>query len=145
VTSPGTRPNTLLIDAKADGERTWDFRLPFVLVWEVSLREPNWTERLLYFFGRRTAFLVEGDSMSPTLNSGDTVLVDPKADINVGDIVLADHPYKSSVAILKRVAEISADGRISLAGDNQAESTDSRTFGPVSIKSVIGRVECRLS
>lgn len=83
--------------------------------------------------------------MSPTLNSGDAVLVDTRANINVGDIVLADHPYKSSVTILKRVAEISADGRISLTGDNQAESTDSRTFGPVSIKSIIGRVECRLS
>lgn len=83
--------------------------------------------------------------MSPTLNSGDAVLIDPRAKINVGDIVLADHPYKSSVTILKRVAEMNADGSISLLGDNGAESTDSRTFGPVSIKSIVGRVECRLN
>ena len=99
---------------------------------------------MLYFAGRRIAFLVEGDSMAPTLKDGDTVLVRPRADINVGDIVLADHPYRSSVTILKRVARI-ADGRVTLAGDNEAASTDSRTFGPVSIKSIIGRVECRLN
>ena len=110
-----------------------------------ELRKPTWTERLLYFLGRRTAFLVEGDSMSPTLNSGEAVLIDPRAKIDVGDIVLADHPYKSTVTILKRVAEVNADGSIRLLGDNDVESTDSRTFGPVSIKSVIGRVECRLS
>ena len=110
----------------------------------IEFRPPNWMERLLYFAGRRIAFLVQGDSMSPALNDGDTVLVRPRVDINVGDIVLADHPYRSSVTILKRVARI-ADGRVTLAGDNEAASTDSRTFGPVSIKSIIGRVECRLN
>jgi nickel-type superoxide dismutase maturation protease len=112
---------------------------------KVEFRPPNWTERLLYFAGRRIAFLVEGDSMAPTLKDGDTVLVDPRADINVGDIVLADHPYRSSVTILKRVAGIEADGGVTLVGDNEVASTDSRTFGPVSIKSIIGRVECRLN
>jgi nickel-type superoxide dismutase maturation protease len=111
---------------------------------KVELRQPSWTDRLLYFLGRRTVFLIEGDSMSPTLNDGDTVLVDPKGDINPGDIVLADHPYKTSVTILKRVINIDADGGVTLVGDNNAGSTDSRTFGPVSIKSIVGRVECRL-
>jgi nickel-type superoxide dismutase maturation protease len=94
--------------------------------------------------GRRIAFLVEGDSMSPVLKDGDTVLVFPKAKIDVGDIVLADHPYKSSVTVLKRVSNVDANGLVTLLGDNEAESTDSRTFGPVSIKSIIGRVDCRL-
>ena len=109
-----------------------------------ELRPPTWKERLLYFLGRRIAFLVEGDSMSPTLNDGDTVLIHPGAAIGVGDIVLAEHPYKSSVTILKRVSGLDADGLVNLTGDNEVESTDSRTFGPVSIKSVIGRVVCRL-
>jgi nickel-type superoxide dismutase maturation protease len=109
-----------------------------------ELRPPNWKERLFYFLGRRVAFSVKGDSMSPTLSDGDTVLIDPRAVIGVGDIVVADHPYKSSVTILKRVADMDADGLISLIGDNEAESTDSRTLGPVSIKSIVGRVECRL-
>jgi len=109
------------------------------------MRQPNWTERLLYLLGRRIAFLVQGDSMAPALSDGDTVLIDPRAAIAVGDIVLADHPYKSSVTILKRVSGIETDGRVSLIGDNDTESTDSRTFGPISIKSIVGRVECRLN
>ena len=64
--------------------------------------------------------------------------------IDVGDIILAEHPYKSSVKIIKRIAEIESDGKLQLIGDNPAQSTDSRTFGAVSIESIVGRVVCRL-
>ena len=82
--------------------------------------------------------------MSPTLKSGDAVLIDPNAKARISDIVLANHPYKSSVKILKRVVEIGPDGNLALIGDNAAESTDSRTFGAVSIECLIGKVVCRL-
>lgn len=82
--------------------------------------------------------------MLPTLKEGDAVLITSPADIKVGDIVLTGHPYRSSVTILKRVAEFRADGALLLTGDNAAESTDSRSFGAVSIESIIGRVICRL-
>lgn len=82
--------------------------------------------------------------MKPTLHEGDAVLIASPADIEVGDIVLAAHPYRSSVTILKRVAEIRSDGTFVLTGDNPAESTDSRSFGAVSIESIIGRVICKL-
>ena len=116
----------------------------FLISMGKGLREANWKDRLLYFLGRLRAFSVEGDSMLPTLKSGDTVLIDPNTKIEVGDIVLADHPYKSSIRVLKRVAEIEPSGDLILVGDNAAESTDSRTFGAVSIESIIGRVICRL-
>ncbi|MFZ1702165.1 MAG: nickel-type superoxide dismutase maturation protease [Pyrinomonadaceae bacterium] len=107
---------------------------------------PNatWKDRVLYFAGRRQAYLIEGDSMLPTLNDGDAVLIKPTRDIVVGDVILAYHPFKSSVTILKRVAEVAADGSLTLSGDNLAESTDSRSFGAVSVESIIGRVICRL-
>lgn len=82
--------------------------------------------------------------MSPALKSGDAVLIDPNANARIGDIVLVNHPYKSSVTILKRVAEIGANGNLTLIGDNAAESTDSRTFGTVSTECFIGKVVCRL-
>jgi nickel-type superoxide dismutase maturation protease len=103
----------------------------------------TWRDRVMFFAGRRQAFLVDGDSMLPTLKSGDAVLVDGKAKVKIGDLVLAEHPYRSSVKIVKRVAETSANGYV-LSGDNPAESTDSRTFGAVSIESIIGRVVCKL-
>ena len=107
-------------------------------------RKANWKDLILYRLGRRRVFLVKGDSMTPTISSGEAVLVRPAEKYSIGDIVLADHPYKKSVRILKRVARIEHDGALHLVGDNPAKSTDSRTFGAVSIESIIGRVVCRL-
>ncbi len=109
-----------------------------------ELKKANLIDRLLLLLRRRRAFVVEGDSMAPTLNEGDVVLVKRGSKFGVGDIVLAAHPYRSSVKILKRVAAIGSDGELTLAGDNAAASTDSRTFGAVSVESCIGRVVCRL-
>ena len=108
------------------------------------MREANWKDRILFLIGRRPAFRVEGDSMLPTLKGGDTVMVDPKATVAVGDIVLAKHPYKTNVKMLKRVSAIDEGGRYELAGDNPDESTDSRTFGSISIEYIHGKAVCRL-
>ena len=82
--------------------------------------------------------------MAPTLLDGQAVLIDPRGKIKAGDIVLANHPYKQSVKILKRIDKINANGSCELAGDNEAESTDSRTFGPILSKDILGKVVCRL-
>ena len=83
--------------------------------------------------------------MLPTLNNGDVVLIEPTTNVAVGDIVLAQHPYKQSVKMLKRVEKIDENGRFSLVGDNPQESTDSRTFGTVSIEYIHGKAVCRIS
>ena len=82
--------------------------------------------------------------MSPTLKDGDAVLINPKEKVRIDDIVLANHPYKKSVKILKRVKSFTETGDLFLAGDNPAESTDSRAFGAVPLKYLIGKVTCRL-
>jgi len=109
-----------------------------------ELPQATWKERFLCFFGRRHGFRIQGNSMEPTLLDGDAVLIDPRATIMGGDIVLANHPYKQSVKILKRINKINADGSCDLAGDNEAESTDSRTFGPILSKDILGKAVCRL-
>lgn len=103
----------------------------------------TWRDRVMFFAGRRRAFLVDGDSMLPTLKSGDAVLVEPKSKVKIGDLVLVVDPDRSSVKIVKRVTETSADGYV-LSGDNPSECPDSRTFGGLSIESIIGRVVCKL-
>lgn len=82
--------------------------------------------------------------MRPTLEAGDVVLVAKPGRLVVGDIVLAAHPYKSSVTVVKRIAAID-DGRVELRGDDPAESTDSRTFGTLAIEDIDGKAECRLA
>ena len=111
---------------------------------EKEIAEASWKERILFFIGRRRGFLVEGNSMLPTLKNGDVVLINPKAKVEQGDIALASHPYKKSVKILKRVKEFTENGDLFLIGDNAEESTDSRTFGAVPLKCLIGKVSCRL-
>jgi nickel-type superoxide dismutase maturation protease len=112
----------------------------------MELPEANWKERALFFLGRRKGFLVEGNSMLPALKDGDAVLINTKAKAAAGDIVLANHPFKKSVKILKRVKEFDEKGDLFLVGDNREllESSDSRAFGAVPLKYLIGKVTCRL-
>jgi nickel-type superoxide dismutase maturation protease len=113
-----------------------------------KLRGPanaNWKDRVLLAVGKRRAFRVMGDSMRPTLAENDVVLIKTSAVVRVGDIILARHPYKKSLKILKRVSAIDGNGRCELLGDNPSESSDSRLFGTVPLKHVEGKVVCRLS
>lgn len=81
--------------------------------------------------------------MQPTFQSGEEVLVDPKAYLTqepaVGDVVIAQHPQKN-IKIVKRVVEVLPNGRFFLQGDNPVESHDSRTFGTVPQSKILGRV-----
>ncbi len=86
--------------------------------------------------------------MLPVLKQGDDVLVDlhsyrhrPPAP---GEIVVARHPYRADVKLIKRVVAVDLDGSVRLAGLNPAESTDSRHFGAVPVTHVLGRVTSRL-
>lgn len=111
---------------------------------EKELPEADWLEKAAYFLGWREIFLIEGDSMAPALEDGDYVFINPRAKLRVGDIALARHPFKQSVMIIKRIAEISPEGNYFLVGDNAPGSSDSRGFGAISAKDIIGKAVCRL-
>lgn len=102
-------------------------------------------EWLKMLVGRHVGLQVEGDSMLPTLKAGDRVLVNTHAPLNPGDIVLAKHPFKSSLQIIKRLLSIEPDGRVFLSGDNASASSDSHIFGVVTQKHLIGKVVSRLN
>jgi signal peptidase I len=77
--------------------------------------------------------------MEPTLRDGDWVVVarlggEPR----VGDIVLARDPRLPERLVLKRVAGV-AGGSCTLLGDRPEGSTDSRVYGPVALRDVLGR------
>lgn len=84
-------------------------------------------------------FVVEGDSMLPLLRPGDVVKVQKTGAVKPGDIVVARHPIQTDLIIIKRVEAVQG-GKITLKGLNPGASSDSRAFGPVRKKHLIGRV-----
>ncbi len=103
----------------------------------------TWLQAFLLFIGKRQRYRVTGDSMSPFLQDGDEVLLVRISGPKTGDVVVAKHPYKRTVKILKRVSRIDRHGAIFLLGDNPTESTDSRTFGAVQAIDICGKVVCK--
>jgi nickel-type superoxide dismutase maturation protease len=81
---------------------------------------------------------VAGESMAPALQPGDRLLVTPLLPIRGGDVVALRDPRDRGRVLVKRVAAIGGDGVVVL-GDNRAASTDSRDFGPVPARALLGR------
>ena len=85
--------------------------------------------------------------MLPLLKPGQEVLVDPDAYRNSlpepGDIIVARHPGRPDLKVIKRVEAVIKNELVVLKGDNPAESTDSRVFGPVNREHLLGRVTSR--
>ena len=87
-------------------------------------------------------YRVSGDSMAPEIRERDYVVVNKLSFLlrgpRVGDVVVSRHPTTHK-PIVKRVAEV-VEGRYILRGDNERESSDSRTFGPVQRRLLLGKV-----
>ena len=80
---------------------------------------------------------VEGPSMLPTLLPGDRLLVLP-GPVRPGRLVVVSHPRDPGLLLVKRADAV--DGRtVTVRGDNRSASTDSRHFGPVPRRLVLGR------
>ncbi|HRJ41382.1 MAG: nickel-type superoxide dismutase maturation protease [Caldilineaceae bacterium] len=111
------------------------------------LPKSGWIEIFRWRFGRRHAFRVVGESMTPTLPPEAVIFFDPAAyddsPPQVGDVVVARHPFQSGLQIVKRVAEVRENGRYTLHSDNPVGS-DSRGFGALPRSHILGRVTSRL-
>jgi nickel-type superoxide dismutase maturation protease len=85
---------------------------------------------------------VRGPSMSPTVSSGDRLLVRRVrgAAVRAGDVVLARFPARPELLVVKRVHH-AVEGGHWVQGDNDFVTDDSRAFGPAV---VVGRVVARL-
>jgi nickel-type superoxide dismutase maturation protease len=83
-------------------------------------------------------------SMEPALRPGDWLLVRRTRRIRPGQIVLARHPARPDLLIVKRAAR-RVDGGWWLESDNldAGGATDSRRFGPVAEALIEGRLLAR--
>ena len=105
------------------------------------LKKPNLLELLLYF-SPFYKYKISGNSMKPVLKDGDYVLVNRLAYIfktpQVDDIIAALDP-RDKKTLIKRITKIQ-NGKYVIQGDNKNFSTDSRNFGMIEKKSIIGKV-----
>ena len=86
---------------------------------------------------------VSGPSMTPTVRSGDRLLVrrvTAATTVGHGDVVLARFPARPELLVVKRVRGAVPGGHW-VEGDNPLVTDDSRAFGPAV---VVGRVVGRL-
>lgn len=82
--------------------------------------------------------------MSPLLQPGNEILIDPnayrKSLPKLNDIVVTKHPLKPQITIVKRITAIDDRSDYFLTGDNLADSTDSRHWGSVKSQDLLGKV-----
>lgn len=101
--------------------------------------------------------MCSGSSMEPTVYSDDIVFIEhisPRfRNINKGDVVIAKCPTNPKQYICKRIIGLPGDkvktgfatsqvvprGHIWLEGDNRANSSDSRSYGPVPLGLICSR------
>lgn len=84
---------------------------------------------------------VAGESMTPSIAHNSIVFAHPYffwENIRAEDIVLALDP-RDKRRIVKRVGKVTQDGYF-IEGDNKNASTDSRHFGKVARKDIMGKV-----
>ncbi len=88
-------------------------------------------------------FVVEGESMAPSVSPGERVVVSrasywfrpPRA----GDIVVLRDPREPERLLIKRI-DTTHGNSVEVAGDHADASTDSRAFGPVPANLILGKV-----
>ena len=109
------------------------------------MQESNFKEIVLWLFRLRHRYRVTGDSMCPLVNADDEIFVDPQAyrcqAPKIGDVVIARHPIRPKLQIIKRITKIRGDDCYHLQGDNPDPLQNSQTW--VDARMIIGRVTSR--
>jgi nickel-type superoxide dismutase maturation protease len=109
-------------------------------------------------FGGWGLVRVAGPSMAPTLRDGDGLLVRGvpvntsgifgrsarrrRRGVRPGDVVVAEHPRRPGFLVVKRAVRREGEGWW-LVGDNDFVTSDSREFGAVADRAVLGRAVLR--
>ena len=85
-------------------------------------------------------FRVRDRSMEPFLIDGNFALIrmNPKR-VRKGDVVVLEDP-RNGRKIIKRVEKIGEGGDCYVVGDNRQLSSDSRSFGPVPMERIVGKL-----
>jgi phage repressor protein C with HTH and peptisase S24 domain len=80
--------------------------------------------------------------MLPLLAAGDELLIDPRAKLSVGDLVVARHPFRKDLRLVKTLVSLNGE-RAWLEGCNGVQSSDSRSLGALPTTLLLGKVSSR--
>jgi signal peptidase I len=95
-------------------------------------------------------FVVWGTSMKPTLNHRDYLIVDRSPRFRIpqpGEIIIFINPHNPREKLVKRISHKKFENnqfKFWVLGDNKGYSIDSRNFGYVNEKYIVGRVFLRI-
>ncbi len=106
-------------------------------------------------------FIVYGSSMEPTFENGDYLIVDELSyylrSPEKNEVIIFHYPLNPSMYFIKRVVGLPGEtmdiegkktvlkaGEYFVEGDNRGASSDSRVWGPVPQKLIVGRALIRL-
>lgn len=99
---------------------------------------------LFYFVTGYKIAMVSGHSMEPTLNDGEFCILQTRCTLEDGDIIVIDTTEEPNIpvsSIIKRyIATQSSSDEIYVLGDNRSHSYDSRKFGRLKRKNVVGKI-----
>jgi signal peptidase I len=107
---------------------------------------------LWWWWRRPFRVLVAGESMTPELLPGDCLVAVRSRSFRRGALVVIEHPDRPGFEVVKRLDGLPGDSvyghRLGhdeywVVGDNARLSTDSRAFGPVSLRRIRGVIEAR--
>ena len=87
--------------------------------------------------------MVADTSMQPALRPGDRLLIVGWLPIRPTDVVVFRDPEAQSTLVAKRVTKVHPNGSVDVRGDNPNVSRDSRHFGVVPRRLILGRVVYR--
>ena len=83
--------------------------------------------------------------MEPFIKEGDFVFVSPMSYLlsypKVKDVIVLQHPTEGNRKILKRIVRAKEGRLFWVEGDNKEKSEDSRSFGWISQKLILGKAK----